>query len=224
MSAYMLFFPKATQPDGLLAGAGLAELQTPGVDPDLLWVPSQSGPSGEPGLLACWFDHEVAGHGAYRPDDQQWKRAPSERFWIGTYTLHPLRPENIERTNRPKLTLPVLLNDGQVWQVPVANYLPHVWGTDKAGNFARTPEQRFEWFCREAERVNEQFLRQAAGGTMRLECQWEYICTALALGYRLVPEVIAALELIGDVSGSALLAATVERQLIDAVVAQKKTG
>lgn len=222
----MLFFPEATadQAAGLLEGAGLAELQTPDIDPTIMWIASPHGPSGKPGMLGFWFDHEVAGAGAFRPDSQDWKLAPSERFWVGTHRAHPLRPENIERSGRPEMTLPVTLNDGNAWQIPVARYLPHIWGQDAAGEFTRTPEARFKWFCREAEEVARQFAEQAAGGHMTLQCEWEYICTALALSYRLTREIVSALALIGDLSGAKLLAATVELELIQHVAQQKKTA
>ena len=223
MASYMLYVAEAEETPGLMASLGLETLVSP-KEPSVNWMSVNKGPEGEkPGLFGFFLDPNIAGLGAYRPDRQTWRKAAGGRLWVGTDNERPLVPSDLRRLVAPEMTTPVLLDDGNEWDIPIAHYLPHTWGIGADGGFDRKPVDAFTDFCQQAELVDAQFRRHMAGEMLTLECQWDFVCMTLQLCYRLPPIIISTLGLIGDLSGSALLAATCERELIGAVEDQKKT-
>lgn len=227
MAAYLLFIDGAMPADtGTLLGKyDLAEVQREAAA--LTWLYCQAGPGGKPGMLGFWMDHTLLRSHSYQPDTQKWIAVPHALggVWLGTYADDPLRPSDLLRSKPYERCLPCRLEDGNDWLVPIASWLPHVWGQDSTGAFTRKPADRFASYCQSAEAVF-QFFAGAVGSDQpkfEIDCQWSFICEALSLNYRLCPAVVSALGLIGDNSGPRVLAATVEMVLTRDVEDQKKS-
>lgn len=242
MAAYLLFVETTGPESGhnLCDRLGISQIERG--ECHLTWVPSETGPGGKPGMLGFWLDHQRAGQPQFTPDRQQWTAVPvgeGQLVWyVGTRCDEPLTPRDILRLKPHPRSLAVRLEDGQEWAVPVARWLPHVWGQDALGKMTRTPAHAYSEFCAEAEKVFQQLLgfaseRSTPGGVetgeqgsgdLQIECQWSFVCQALSLNYRLAPEIISALGLVGDASGPQVVCATVELSLINDVVNEKKNS
>ncbi len=223
MAAYLLFAEGETAPGGILERLGLADAFSG--ENAMTWMECPKGPEGRRGLLGFWLSAEMAGLAGFNAAQQRWLKVPGEQgppLWLGTWNDHPLRPRDIQRLKTFEPSLPAVLEDGNAWQIPVAKWLPHRWGQNDAGQFVRTPAAEFAEFCREAEVVYQYFVSRRDDAPMIIECQWSYVCRALALNYLLEPRIISALGLVGDRSGGRILAATVEMTLIEAVEDEKK--
>lgn len=226
MAAYMIFVEGAapTEVNQLTTKYGIQEIEEGASR--LTWLSSQDGPSGKPGMLGFWMDSQDLRANTYEADSQKWVVVPNELggLWLGTLIDEPLKPDDILKLAPYQRSIPCLLEDGNSWSVPIAKWLPHVWGQDAKGSFVRQPADAFTTFCAEAERVFQFFVAAGTGeGDFAVDCQWSFICRALSLNYRLAPAIISALKLVGDYSGGRILAATVELQLSRDVEDQKKS-
>lgn len=232
MAAYMIFAEGETQTSGLTERLGIAEIEIG--EPRLTWLRCEVGPGGKPGLLGFWMDPDHVGAQAFDPSAQRWVLVPSERFWVGTHLSSPLKPKDIQRINTHN-SIEVRLEDGNKWKVPKAGYLPSYHGEDATGAFRRQPRDEFSEFCHQAEAIFQHFVDQMLARRLdpeaeqknlpiKVQGQWEYVCHALSLNYRLARPIISALQLIGDESGALLLLATVEMDLAADVENEKKNS
>jgi len=223
MSAYLLFVEGASPntANDLPNQLGIGQIVGRG-EPGLLWVHCQAGPGGKPGMLGGWCVH--AETPTFNPAKQEWRRAPSENFWVGQWRDRPLTPEDIVRQNVGAVCYSVPLEDGQKWLIPAARWLPHLWTMNKELKRIRVPVAEYVEFCEQADVVFQAFVKNAAGGQFEIECEWEFVCRAIEINYRLAPEIIATLKLIGDRTGSSILTAVIEWEGITKVVQEKKNA
>jgi len=230
MAEYMIHVPgrKAGQTHGLLAELGLDGLAD---KQNMTWLDSP-GPAGD-GLLGSWCNigqGNSASVMAFQPELQRWEAGPggrdlpAGRFWLGQEIRRPVQPHDILRveTHRGRW---VALADGNQWLIPVARHLPHSWGLDEAGDVCRKPKQPFAAFCGSAGAIFLELTQRVAGAMpLTLSCEWSYVCQALAINYKLTPEVISFLGLLDDDAAAAVAAATIELDLIEQVADEKKNA
>lgn len=232
MSAYLIFVDGLEHDaNRLVAELGLEQIERG--ESGLVWLRVEDGgPGGRPGMLGFWMDMRHSGNEWYRPETQRWTRAPGGKFWVGVNLDRPLTPADIERKNLPRCrTKGIQLEDGHLWQVPIAKSLPHVWGLDEQGRVDRRAADPFADFCGQAEKLFQLFALTNQPTQLALELgddflsrNWDYDCQALGLIYKLAPPVISALGLLGDMSAAMVMAATMELEAIEAVESQKKTS
>jgi len=221
MASYLLFAENEIHGNSLAEKYGLQALGGP-ADSAMAWVQTESSPTGKRGLLGFWSQLNSVHDRRFDPGSQTWRQLPGSPLWLGTEDHDPLCPEDIQRTKIYRSN-PVTLEDGQEWLIPVANALPHYWGIDDEGQFSRRPKGDFAEFCGKAETLFKVFNRQQADGEpWTLETDWDYLNYALQLNYKLTPQIVTALQLIGDDSAADLVAATVEMKFIRAVEDEKK--
>lgn len=204
---YLIHIPGAEPFPQALKEAGLAGLLAEG-NPQ--GVPL-AGPAGMGGMF---FWPKLDGRDCFDGFDlgkQTWRDCG--KFWLGWETGRPVHPEAIG-WRKQYLSLPVVLADGNAWQIPIAGRLPRNWGCDSAGKLQLSLKPEFAEFCQLAERVFVA-ITSAGQGEQDLELPeaWDYCCQALALNYRTCPQIIAALGLLDDTNFLDVLAATIELPL-----------
>ena len=229
MAGYLIFIPGGDphhQSRDLLAGVGLGGLCDD--DPaDMISCPV--GPGGLGGVLLSWQTFIGAPRFAFLPESQDWQPINGGAWWFGRQKDCPITPPDVAR-RKQYVGLPRVLRDGNEWQIPITASLPRTWGLDRDGAFARTVAPEFREYCEMSARVFHALMASAdainAGEAITFELPeaWEYICRALALNYRLSPEIIAALGLIDDSNFVGVLVASTEFDQMQDVVAQKKTA
>lgn len=223
--SYLLYIPG-------VRGAGFPEFQTLGLgdtlDGSLPTVTSaQPGPDGGTGVFCAWgtlLDQPTL---QYLPERQEWRAARPDkehglaagRYWVGREKGRAILPATLYRgQNYPSQS--VTLADGQVWDIPVARQLPHCWGLNEEGEFARRPRGEFAAFCQRSEAIFRELV--SGGGEVTLSDSFAYGCAALALNYRLTADLIDFLGLIDDTTAAPLLGATIELEVIRKVEDEKK--
>ncbi len=224
MSSYLIFVDEAPihEANGLLARHGLADIER-GAN-RMTWLDCQEGPGGKRGVLGSWMDPEKVQIASFQPDKQKWVPLLIETgaIWLGTSIDDGLRPDDILRSAPFPHSIPCLLEDGNLWMIPVARSLPHILGQDAKGVPTRTPADPFVEFCAGAEEAFQFFATADKGGAMTGEVGWPFVCQALALNHRLAPPIISALRLVSDKACGRIVLATIEMQLIRDVEAEKK--
>ena len=222
MAAYLIFVEgvKRSDTEGLTKELGIENIERGGSG--LMWSQVQDGPSGAAGLLGGWMQDSL--QPMYKPNVQQWRKAPGGKFWVGTWNEWPLKPGDVARNDMPGRSYPIKLEDGNEWLIPVARWLPHLWGMDDEGKSRRVPAPAYVEFCKQAEDVFQEFCRTARGEAPTLTADWEFVCEAMAINYRLAPPIISVLGLVGDSCGATILSATVEWAWIEAVESEKKNA
>lgn len=222
MGALQVYLPggRGCDPQQLVA-VGLADLLDSEVGVSAVDV-LQDGPDGGGGVCFFWG---TTGYGVHL-DSQSWIPAkPSGsltagRFWLGWPTGQQPGPSDLER---PKGLggLPVKLDDGNEWTIPVARQVPHKFALDAAGSPVRVVKTRYAQFWQDALGYYEMFQRIGqGGGEITVAGGWSYAGQALAYNYRINADLIDALELISDECIVWLIGATLE---ISQIEAQKKT-
>jgi len=221
----MIFAPGShPQTGGITESLGIAGIDAG--ESKMAWTACASGPGGtadDPGagMLGCWIDPNNPPAMGYLPDRQRWILSPDGKFWIGLDLASPLVPANLLRARPHGEVIAVLLEDGNHWDIPIARHLPHKWGQDATGEGIRTPKREFAEFCEQAMEIFRQVL-DSDPTKLRFNTQWEFVCRALELNYRLAAPIISALELIGDKSGGRVCGATIELKLVADVEEEKK--
>lgn len=222
MAAFMIFVDAAMAADAntLVAAKGLQAIEAGASR--LTWAYSMTGPGGVPGMIGFWIDVDMLKSNSYQAEKQKWVSI-GEGTWLGTYLDDPVKPSDLLKAKPYEKSLPCLLEDGNTWMIPVARWLPHVWGQDASATPTRVPADPFVEFCKQAEEIFQIFMGAETGKDLQFADQWSFVCQALSLNYRLCPAIVSALKLIGDKSGGRVLAATVEMQLTIDVEDQKKS-
>lgn len=209
--------------------------------------------SGAAGSLATWrpFGDPARDAALTFTEGQVWTPAKADedrgleakRFWIGVDPDRPPRPEDLARKDQ----LPgewTVLHDNQPWKIPVASRLPHVHGLNGAGKFARQVSEEYREFYDRAEQYMVEIFREldledALRGVMPaeeleekindnlvpipLEDGWEFSNIALALNYKLTPEIVDVLQLLDDTAMTAIIGAAINMVPILETRDQKKT-
>jgi hypothetical protein len=188
------------------------------------------GPDGKHGTFFFWSDNWNLDAGVtlgYSEAIQEWQRAPGGKFWVGWEKERPVRPCDIRRRTLHH-GLPVTLNDGSQWHVPITAALPRTWGVTDDGDFCKRIKPEFREYCELSERVFNQIFRgtveEGKDAGVVLTEGWDFCCRALALNYRLTPELITVLGLIDDQNAVAIMSASIELDLISEVSDEKKNS
>jgi hypothetical protein len=245
VAGYALYLPK-------FRGANPDHLKTVGLDSLLLdGAPEfadvlEHGPDGGGGMLACWRKGDPANDPPFSPSHYHWqpckadkaRELPERRFWLGIVNGKPLRPKDCERKVM-HLGYGVTLRDDQVWTIPAAVNLPHYHGLNGDGEYTRQIADEHRDFWHQSEKYAVEFFKavdqleqlrmhrpdidQSQTVTFTLADAWEFCCRALALNYKLTPELIDLLGLIDDQGMRNIIKSAIDLPVILEVSAQKKT-
>jgi hypothetical protein len=220
MASYMLFAPGAKHGPDVVRQFGLETLEADGA---LSWLASR-GPGDAEGLLGGWLDVDPSKSiMAYQPVRQTWQQCPGFDLWIGTENEKPVRPEDLQRAKCQPGNW-VQMADGNHWLIPVAKWLPHLHGLNEFRQPCQRPKPQFVEFCQMAEGVLDSLLTTSTDGKIRCEVDWDFVCDALAMNYRLIPDAVSLLGLVDDRSGIQAMAVVSGMQAIVEVEIQKKTA
>lgn len=179
------------------------------------------GPDGGHGLLATW--RKVTDSGGLTVGEYTWKPAkadkarslPAKRFWLGT-PLAGIAPQDIERKQQFR-GYGITLADGHKWIIPPAVNLPHKHGLDDDGEPARIIADEWRAYWERSEQFAVEFFhafdliahgQQEAKFT--LKDAWRFACEALAINYRIAPEVVDALGLLTDEGVNNIVCAAID--------------
>jgi hypothetical protein len=229
---YLIFIPTTDPAPGvdMLRRVGLEGLIDGNMPAELdIRATWQEPEQSQQGVLFSW----ISPHGASSPLEfslakQLWHKAPPDptrklaagRYWFGTDCAHSPMPNDMLRAQMPSRM--ITLGDGNQWGIPIAKQLPHSWGVDPAtGQFARTPADPYGDFCKAAEGVYGSF-RSASGLQVTIGDAWDYVCQALAVNYRITPEIVSFLGLINDSNFLQVIEATIDLDLIREAEDEKK--
>jgi hypothetical protein len=201
-----------------------------GIVADANWVDVlNGGPDGGAGALASWG----AGDVAYLPTAYRWLPAfareglAARRYWVGIRIDSPPRPSELEyKTSLPGY--PLELEDGQTWRLACAGMLPQVWRPDpEDGRPKLAIKQKYrEFFDRSCSWFRQ--LRSLDAGALIAAIDaswWDFIVEALAINYRIVPELVLDLGMISTQNAIPCLGAILDGPLIREVetLSQKKS-
>lgn len=204
-----------------LAAAGLAELQAGAEHVEA------AGPDGGRGYVYAWRKPTDAcrDHG-YFPDRQTWiPSKPAGRYYVGLWNDAPPTPAELARP-RPLEGSPVGLGDGREWLIPAAARVPRDCVLDDDGVPAFVVGERCRAFWDESERFfRDLVLADVEARKLVIDADWwAYLCRALAMNYRVVPELVSHLRLFDTDTMFAAVMATVDGLRIREAEAQKKTA
>lgn len=115
-------------------------------------------------------------------------------YWIGWTKDATPKPEDLAR--RRLFAGQALKLNGQVWQVPVAKLLPHVFGVDKDGDLSQVIAERYREVHGEAWRWCQLRLGLLDGGNIGDPELFRLAARILGLNYRVDVAEIAALGLL----------------------------
>ena len=174
---FQIFVPNAYGRDAL-ACVGLAHLAEGSTYLDL-----QNGPAGD-GVLFSW--PEAGGPVDYQPGEQIWRPARefsgwvAERYYVGL-PIHS-RPTALDLTRRKLHQGLAVRLSGEDWIIPAA------------GKLSRLESHRDFW--ERAQAWHGVLMAAGPRGVSLDDSCWRYAFDALALNYRLTPEVEHALGLL----------------------------
>ncbi len=248
MAGYALYLPgvKGSDPNHLRR-VGLDGLLLEG-SPEFAEI-TEHGPDGKMGMMAAFCKGDIATDPPFTPKAYVWQPAkackrrelPEGRFFFGTVRDKPVAPRDILRKGvLTGLGKYVDLRDGNAWHIPEAVNLPHVHGLNGDGEFERQVSEQYRefWeisksyavtFCEAIDQLealkssNPKNLNPELVIEFPLAEGWEYCCKALAINYRLTPELIDMLGLLDDVGARNIIKVTVGLWIILEVRDQKKT-
>ncbi len=220
MSSYLVYIPgQPIRTEQALRDVGLGEIidpQFPAACCDL-----SSGPDGSHGLLFYWQDSSNGGAGlsllpSLRAEDNDWQPAkaydgkPAGRFWLGKSKVKPVTPDGLLRRNYYG-GLPVVLDDGNEWAIPVARQLPHSYGIDEFGRPARKIQSAYINFFDQSQAWLDKFRQYARDRTdPNVADGWYFAVEAIAMNYRVNQDIADWLQLMGDFTLPMAIAATFE--------------
>jgi hypothetical protein len=248
MAHYLLFFPGANEPDDNLIGSvGLGSLMNSGLPTHWHRVLA-GGPGGSDGMICTW----MRGNRSTDPDPGQHKNfewtpaledrsrgLSANRFWFG-----------IDPSNRPTpacLALPrrfpghdVACADGNQWHIPAAVKLPHCHGMNESGEWERKIAARYKQFYDRSiaygiaiynevdavealKMVNPDIADNEHVATINLNDADVHCCQALAINYRITPEIVDFLGLLDDSVMIGIISSTMDLPEIREVLSQKKS-
>lgn len=153
----------------------------------------------------------------YFPDEQRWVRGPDGAYWLGYYLEDRPRPETLRRGGMLLEGHAVLLADGQEWRIPIARYLPKIFGVDDQGSdIARVRPD-----CRVFFEAASEFTELARSGAKEIpyELMMRTAISGFALNYRIGELELRALEVIDTDNVFQVCWAAIDGPTVDAVVA-----
>lgn len=213
----------ARQPE-TLDRLGLGTLRDEGVD--VGFQDTLAGPDGMRGVLATFSG------GANRPfgKDTLWHACRPQgslakgRAFIGIHPNDPPGPDDLARTKQQKGEM-LRLEDGSDWLIPIARQLPCVLGLDDDGAVSKCVVARYRKFWEDAYRSVEWFtVNEADETTINTTEGYTFACDALAVNYRICPDLVALLGLLTTVHQFAIPKIVAEYDAFQAFLTQKKTA
>lgn len=243
MAHYSIFIPGVKGAnDQHLTKVGLGGLLRAG-EPGPTWTEVIGrGPNGSAGMIATWTIYnkpEADPILGYYSDRQTWTEC--RQFWFGIENDRPPLPADLQY-RRTIGGQRILLADEQYWLVPHATRLPHKHALDKTtGKWVRVPAARYRRFY-DRTQANMVLMFEALDLQDWLEGRVkteelpnepvrftvsdgaDFCCEALAINYRLTPEIIDCLELLDDRTMTAIFWTTMEMQEILEVREEKKSA
>lgn len=226
---YQIFIPKPQ-------GKGAERFAAVGLSADLAadaneQIVFENGPDNLSGVLFSWGESCTE----YKPLECEFvpafpttidgKDYPAGRYYVGFWKGKPPTPAELEyKTSIKGYLLP--LGDGNYWGIPNAGELPQAWRPGPGDGRPRlVVKERYQaFFERSVKWFN--FINDAAPGRHKVSSDvFDFVGEALAINYRLVPEVLLRLELIATDQIGLLLRAITDADAIEEVVAlQKKSN
>lgn len=186
-------------------------------------LPPAVGPENRRGQIFYW----PPGPGqpeqfGYRPDAQTWLEPQSadQPYRVGLWPERPT-PADLERP-RPFDGYRVPLGDGNPWIVPTAALLPKDYGLE-GGQVVLTVQEKFRAFWQRSIDLHELLAEQSNDAEAVLPGDWfDYCCDALALNYRILPEIVAELQLLNTRNQWAVYRAALDRIGLEAIHQARK--
>ncbi len=185
------------------------------------------GPDGKRGIVFSWpQDGSPVG---YFPDRQKWIPAKPKgdlqaaRYWVGFGSTIPT-PFELEWPKRFGGYW-VELGDGNQWCIPSAGELPQVLRMGDDGRAKREVRKQYESYFNDSVKWFADFItRDFSELTQEFDTEvFCYIERALSLNYRLTPEVVSELELLGTDNILTCLRASVDGiQIAEELVSHQK--
>jgi hypothetical protein len=163
----------------------------------------------------------------YWPDRQHWHNCGD--YWIGYYHDAPPRPACLRRESFLE-SHPVLLEDGQTWDIPIARYLlggsplPASLSIDEQGHTIFRELPRYTAYSQAATKLLEILFTEPDGDPVKIPYDiLEHLAVeALRLNYHVNREAILFRELLTTANLIALMKAALD--LVTVESAQKKTS
>lgn len=154
---------------------------------------------GQRGQLVYWIRPGQTTWG-FDPPSQIWIPAaalgdqPCGRYWIGFDRRRPPTPAELAR---PYLQpgVEVTLNDGQQWLLPKASQLPKDLILADDGTWRNQLQRKFWSFVLESQHWLQVLAKLQPGDPYDFAALAEFLRKALAINYRMLPEVISHLRL-----------------------------
>lgn len=239
MASYLLYFPGASGQTRMhFDKAGIGDLiGSYKIDSQVVQddVPGMidvaHGPDGGSGVL-CGVNSilDMPPKAMLPPQFQRWQPVkpdptldlPGGRYWIGRDVRHPVTPQALVR-RALQYSLPVRLDDGNEWLVPVARQLPKIWGKDDSGHRASRARPEYADFCERSEAIFQSVIA-TDGQNFVVEDVFGYCSMALAINYKVNEDILDFLELLTDDSMPRITGATLETKFIKDALDQKKSS
>ena len=157
-----------------------------------------AGPTG-PGVMCAWRSPDAMQFN-YLPDQQYWLPAAASgdlakgRYHVGIWKESPPTPVDLRRSY-PYRGASTELGDGNSWVIPFAAKLPADAMLNDDGTWKFVLQQRFHTFWLEA----LEWARKASESEKFFySASVDFLTRALALNYRITPEVASRLRLFSD--------------------------
>lgn len=220
---FQIFIPKTRDMWPELSEVGLGDLA-----PNAHHVELATGPGNVAGRLFSWPTVEHPQNN-YLPGSEWIPAAadgerPAGRYLVGIRTDSPPTPGDLAR-ERQYDGDDILLGDGNRWLIPAACQLPQAMTLQPDGRIALTVRQQFEDFWKRSEQWFRWYIGYREGLDFSDADLWHYAIESLGLNYRIVPELVSHLGLIGTDTFREIIKATVDGyKLAEVREYQKKTG
>lgn len=218
---FLIFVPGDAPVDGksadVLKSVGLEHL-TKGID-----VKQSDGPNESRGRLFWWLDSKTAGHFQYKPELQTW--IPSAKcgdhesgaYWLGFFNDSPPTEEDLRKPDHRSGAF-VKLGNGDRWSIVSPNSLDRFPLLNADGTLTWVVDESFNWLVtdihkRSAEALSTMTEDGTVTLTFNLEQDWHFLCSVMAVNYRITPEVVSRLRLFCQQSVKEMIAALMEMPL-----------
>lgn len=224
---YAIFIPRAEgyAPDKMLASVGLESLH----DSFCCAGIADHELDEQSGKLLTW---------GCVPIPERWWWDGAKRFAVGFDRVPS--PDDLLRcgagNKTPADSFPVVLQDDQEWYVPIARRLPQQWSQGPDGRPTLATKPAFAWYWDGFVDALDRFENRGFAPDSPPADLFEFAVRALAMNYRICPEVVYATGLMGPTDVMKIIAAMGEHshefavehvytvKSENALVTQKKTA
>lgn len=188
------------------------------------------GPAGHAGTIVYPLpttptDDEADGVGYY-PDRQQWLHVEVDGtagYWIGWNPEQLATPEDLQRDSVVSGYLEEL-GDGQLWECPIIRLqqgkvnLPDTWGL-KQGKVVSRVRPDWKWAWELSGTIWDQLI---AGIDPTEETAFSWCAQLLSINYRVGPEELSIMGVLGVASASVILRTAINGPFIEQLRAEQK--